>query len=189
MKFEEKSRDALVHSSEMACSGPAPTLNTRSAFELATAMSGRPSPSLSVIVGGPPRPEDLHALDPLADAAPFVVPPPTEPERLRSIRETEGESARIRTLYDADVRAVDREIGRLLGRHHTTIGRELRCNSLPKAGYKLARADHMAFCRCKRLSKLERLRPLQLHVRDCLACAWSPASRFLPASRNSFDQL
>ena len=66
------------------------------------------------------------------------------------------------------------EIGRRLGRHHSTIGRELRRNGLPKAGYKPARADHMAYCRCKKGLKLERLKPLQHHVRDRLACAWSP---------------
>ena len=47
------------------------------------------------------------------------------------------------------------EIGRLLGRHHTTIGREFRRNSLPKSGYKPALADHMAYCRCRRGSKLD----------------------------------
>ncbi len=66
------------------------------------------------------------------------------------------------------------EIGRELGRHHTTISRELGRNSLPKSGYKPAQADHMAFCRCRKGSKLERLRPLQRDVRDCLAMGWSP---------------
>jgi IS30 family transposase len=66
------------------------------------------------------------------------------------------------------------EIGRLLGRHHTTIVREFGRNSLPKSGYKPALADHMAYCRCRRGSKLERLKPLQRHVRDRLACGWSP---------------
>ncbi len=66
------------------------------------------------------------------------------------------------------------EIGRQLGRHHTTISRELGRNALPKSGYKPARADHMAFCRCRKGSKLERLKPLQRHVQDCLAMGWSP---------------
>lgn len=67
-----------------------------------------------------------------------------------------------------------REIGRLLGRHHMTISRELGRNSLPRAGYRPGRADHMAYVRCRRRSRLERLRPLQLHVRDRLAMGWSP---------------
>lgn len=66
------------------------------------------------------------------------------------------------------------EIGRRLGRHHTTISREVRRNSLPQSGYKPAWADHMAFCRCRKGAKLERLKPLQDYVRDRLAMGWSP---------------
>lgn len=67
-----------------------------------------------------------------------------------------------------------REIGRIMGRSHTTISRELKRNSLPKAGYKPARADIMAHVRCDRPCKLERLSALRLHVRDRLAMGWSP---------------
>ncbi len=67
-----------------------------------------------------------------------------------------------------------REIGTLMGRHHTTISREVARNGLANAGYKAAMADHMAFVRCKRRSRLERLRPLREHVCDRLAMGWSP---------------
>lgn len=67
-----------------------------------------------------------------------------------------------------------RRIGRLMHRSHTTIGRELRRNNLPKAGYKPARADKMAYVRCKRHCKLERLSTLATHVSDHLAMGWSP---------------
>ena len=62
-----------------------------------------------------------------------------------------------------------REIGRLMGRSHTTIGRELERNSLPKAGYKPARADIMAGVRRDRLCKLQRLSTLRNDVHDSLA--------------------
>jgi IS30 family transposase len=47
-----------------------------------------------------------------------------------------------------------REISRMMGRHHTTIMRELGRNSL-KSGYKPAMADRMALARCKRTCRLE----------------------------------
>ena len=45
-----------------------------------------------------------------------------------------------------------REIGRMMGRHHTTIMREVRRNSL-KSGYKPGLADHIAWVRRKRALK------------------------------------
>ncbi len=62
-----------------------------------------------------------------------------------------------------------RAIGRMMGRSASTIGRELRRNSLPKAGYKPASADRIAWARRRRPSRIERLGPLGDHVRDHLA--------------------
>lgn len=67
-----------------------------------------------------------------------------------------------------------RKIGRIMGRSHATISREVRRNGLPRAGYKPARADVMAYVRCDRLRKLERLSALRDHVHDRLAMGWSP---------------
>ena len=50
-----------------------------------------------------------------------------------------------------------REIARLMGRHPTTIWRELKQNSLPKGGYKATSAERMALSRCRRVSRIERL--------------------------------
>ena len=66
------------------------------------------------------------------------------------------------------------EIGRLMGRHRSTIGRELRRNSLPKGGYKPASADRIALSRRRRPSRIERLSPLRSYVGDRLAMGWSP---------------
>ena len=67
-----------------------------------------------------------------------------------------------------------RAIGRMMGRSASTIGRELRRNSLPKSGYKPASADRIAWSRRRRLSRIECLSPLGEHVRDHLAMGWSP---------------
>jgi IS30 family transposase len=66
------------------------------------------------------------------------------------------------------------EIGRLMGRSASTIGRELRRNSLPKGGYKPASADRIALSRRRRSSRIERLSPLRSYVGDRLAMGWSP---------------
>ena len=66
------------------------------------------------------------------------------------------------------------EIARIMGRHPSTIGRELMRNNLPKGGYKPASADRIALSRRRRLSRIERLSPLGDHVRDHLAMGWSP---------------
>ena len=67
-----------------------------------------------------------------------------------------------------------RAIGRMMGRSPSTITRELRRNSLPKAGYKPASADRIALSRCRRKSRIEHLSPLRRHVDDHLAMGWSP---------------
>ena len=67
-----------------------------------------------------------------------------------------------------------REIGHMMGRDASTIGRELRRNSLPRGEYKPASADRVALSRRRRLSKIERLSRLRDHVRDHLAMGWSP---------------
>ena len=67
-----------------------------------------------------------------------------------------------------------RKVGHLMGRSHTTIGRELSRNGLPKSGYKPASADRIAYSRCKRQCKLQRLSTLRSHVHDHLAMGWSP---------------
>ena len=68
----------------------------------------------------------------------------------------------------------NRKIGRIMGRCHTTIGRELKRNSLPVAGYKPARAQVMSEVRRERPCKLQRLSQLRTHVHDHLAMGWSP---------------
>jgi IS30 family transposase len=74
-----------------------------------------------------------------------------------------------------------RKIGRLMNRSHTTVSRELKCNSLPKVGFKPVRADIMAQGRYDRPCKLQRLSALREHAHDRLAMGWSPeqiAGRF-----------
>ncbi len=61
-----------------------------------------------------------------------------------------------------------RKIGKFMNRSHATVSRELRRNSLSKAGYKPARADIIAGVRRDRPCKLQRLSTLREHVHDRL---------------------
>src|SRR5512147_2295738 len=51
-------------------------------------------------------------------------------------------------LYEAGTSR--REIGRIIGRSASTVGRELRRNTLPRGGYKPASADRIASSRRRR---------------------------------------
>src|SRR5512132_147591 len=75
-------------------------------------------------------------------------------------------------LYEAGTSR--REIGRIIGRSASTVGRELRRNTLPRGGYKPASADRIALSRRRRLSRIERSSPLRSYVCDRLAMGWSP---------------
>ena len=73
------------------------------------------------------------------------------------------------------------QIGNLLGRHRSTIGRELRRNSLPSRQWPAGRYDAgraIALTRRRRQRgrghKLARQPTLRGLVRDCLAMGWSP---------------
>src|SRR5512133_4320412 len=67
-------------------------------------------------------------------------------------------------LYEAGTSR--REIGRIIGRSASTVGRELRRNTLPRGGYKPASADRIALSRRRRLSRIERWSPLRSYVCD-----------------------
>src|SRR5512147_1493089 len=75
-------------------------------------------------------------------------------------------------LYEAGTSR--REVGRIIGRSASTVGRELRRNTLSRGGYKPASADRIALSRRRRLSRIERVSPLRSHVCDRLAMGWSP---------------
>src|SRR5512144_2111403 len=75
-------------------------------------------------------------------------------------------------LYEAGTSR--RQIGRIIGRSASTVGRELRRNTLLRGGYKPASADRIASSRRRRWSRIERLSPLRSSVCDRLAMGWSP---------------
>src|SRR5512143_4068868 len=82
------------------------------------------------------------------------------------------ERIEICRLYEAGTSRC--EIGRIIGRSASTVGRELHRNRLPRGGYKPASADRIAFSRRRRLSRIERVSPLRSYVCDRLAMGWSP---------------
>jgi transposase, IS30 family len=81
---------------------------------------------------------------------------------------------RIELSRHHDAGKAPSEIARIMGRHPSTIGRELRRNRLPKGGYRPASADRIALSRCRRRSRIEGLSPLKEHIDDHLAMGWSP---------------
>ncbi len=77
------------------------------------------------------------------------------------------------------------EIGRRLGRHRTTIHREIgrnRCAS----GYRPETADHVAWARKLRGSRIGRSTRLRDHIGDRLAMGWSPEAI---VGRMEFDAM
>ncbi len=96
---------------------------------------------------------------------------------------------RIERCRHHDAGKARSEIARIMGRHRSTIGRELKRNNLPKGGYKPASADRMALSRRRRRSKIERLSSLGDHVRDHLAMGWSPEQIAGRLRRSIFDRL
>ena len=81
---------------------------------------------------------------------------------------------RIELSRHHDAGKASSEIARVMGRHRSTIWRELKRNNLPKGGYKPASADRIALSRCRRQSRIERLSPLGEHIDDHLAMGWTP---------------
>ncbi len=81
---------------------------------------------------------------------------------------------RIELSRHHDAGKAPSEIARIMGRDGSTIGRELKRNSLPKGGYKPGSADRIALSRCRRQPRIERLNPLSGHIDDHLAMGWSP---------------
>ena len=79
------------------------------------------------------------------------------------------ERIEVSRLYE--VGTSRREIGRIIGRSASTVGRELRRS---RGGYKPASADRIALSRRRRLSRMERSSPLRPYVCDRLAMGWSP---------------
>ena len=61
-----------------------------------------------------PLPDDLRAIAPTDASGFFEVPSPTDPEAIAAASTSTAAVSQARALYDAEVRAVDREIERLL---------------------------------------------------------------------------
>jgi IS30 family transposase len=85
-----------------------------------------------------------------------------------------GLDERIELSRHHDGGTASSENARIMGHYPSTIGRELKRNSLPEGGIKLASADRIALSRRCRMSRIKHLSPLRHDVRDHLAKSWSP---------------
>lgn len=81
------------------------------------------------------------------------------------------ERCRLRGLIE--MKLPKTEIARRLGRHRSTIDRELACNGNVD-GYLSDTADRRAWVRRVRGSRVERSTRLSAHIEDRLAMGWSP---------------
>lgn len=81
------------------------------------------------------------------------------------------ERCRLRGLMEMELPKT--EIARRLGRHRSTIDRELARNSNVN-GYRPDTADRRAWARRFRGSRIERSTRLSAHIEDRLAMGWSP---------------
>jgi len=84
---------------------------------------------------------------------------------------TLDERCRLRGMIEMELPKT--EIARRLGRHRSTIDRELERNSNVD-GYRPDTADRRAWARRLRGSKIERSTRLSAHIEDRLAMGWSP---------------
>ena len=92
------------------------------------------------------------------------------------------ERCRVRGLMEMGLGVT--EIARRLGRHRSTIHRELERNRCVE-GYRPDSAARRAWARKLRGSKIERSTRLRAQVEDRLAMGWSPEQNLSPRKRGS----